>query len=187
MTQKASHTSVFTLHTVATAPEGAAEVLDKVQQRYGFVPNLAAYLAEAPVALEGVMSLSALFDKTSLSAAEQQIVLLSASVANDCEYCKAAHSALARKVGIDALTIGDIVEQSALDNPRHAALRELTTELVQKRGRIDNSVIERFLGAGFSKANVFEVVLGVAMKTLTNYANHIASAVPNAEFIAAAS
>ena len=43
-----------------------------------------------------------------------------------------------------------------------------------------------FLATGYTKAQVFEVVMGVAMKTLTNYSNHLAGAVPNPEFIAMA-
>ena len=40
-----------------------------------------------------------------------------------------------------------------------------------------------FLGAGFTKRNVLEVVLVVATKTISNYVNHIAHT-PNDAFMA---
>jgi len=86
--------SIFTQHTPTSAPEGAADVLAKVKERYGFIPNLAAFAAESPLALDSILKLSGEFDKASLTPTEQQIVLLTVSRLNGCSYCKTVHTGL---------------------------------------------------------------------------------------------
>lgn len=174
---------IFTKHTDATAPKGAAEVLSKVKERYGFIPNLAAYIAEAPLVLDSVMGLSGAFDKTSFSPQEQQIILATVSVLNDCSYCRTAHTALSRKAGMDDKTLKAVLDISPLPDKKQNALRDFTRALIEERGQVDEEKIHAFLGAGYTKAQVFEVVLGIAMKTLTNYSNHLAGAEPNREFV----
>ncbi len=66
------------------------------------------------------------------------------------------------------------------------ALRDFTKAMVEERGRLQEQQVRRFLEAGYTKAQVFEVVIGVALKTLTNYSNHLAGTRPNPEFVAMA-
>ncbi len=90
--------SQFTLHTPDSAPEAARALLQDTREKMGFVPNLYAHLANAPAVLEAYLGLGAQFDKTSFSPVERQIVLLTVSVENGCEFCVAAHSMIARKM-----------------------------------------------------------------------------------------
>lgn len=178
--------SIFVQHTAATAPEGAAEVLAKVKERYGFIPNGAAYLAESPIVLGAVLALSAAFDKTSLTPQEQQVVQLTVSARNDCTYCRTVHTGLGRKAGLDGATVRATVAGEPLADRRLNALRDFARALVEDRGRVPEAKIDDFLSAGYTRAQVFEVVMGVALKILTNYCNHLAGAQPNAEFVAMA-
>lgn len=178
--------SVFTKHTTETAPQGAAEVLAKVQERYGFIPNLAAFVAESPVTLGALLGLVKAFDETSFSPQEQQIVLLTVSLTNGCAYCKTVHTALSRQSGLDDATLQALLNFDPLPDSKQNALRDFAQSVAQQRGHLDEGTVEAFLQAGYSKAQVFEVVLGVSMKTLTNYSNHLAGAEPNAEFLAMA-
>jgi uncharacterized peroxidase-related enzyme len=178
--------SIFTQHTDKTAPQGAAEVLAKVKQRYGFIPNLAAYVAESPLVLDAVLNLAGAFDKASLTAQEQQIVLLTVSTLNECSYCKTAHTALGRMAEIDGTTLQAAVALEPLSDPRLNALRDFTRKVVEEKGWVKDGDVQAFLAAGYTKAQVFEVVMGVALKTLTNYSNQLAGAVPNPEFVAMA-
>ncbi|MBI5718724.1 MAG: carboxymuconolactone decarboxylase family protein [Burkholderiales bacterium] len=176
----------FTQHTDITAPKGSAEVLAKVKARYGFIPNLGATIAESPVALDALLNLIAAFESTSLTPQEQQLVLLTASVSNDCNYCRTVHVGLGRQAGIDAATINATLDAGPLESRKLNALRDLTAALVEQRGRVDEEKIHAFLSAGYTKAQVFEVVMGVAQKTFTNYCNHLAGVEPNVEFVAMA-
>ena len=99
-------TSGFTIHTVESAPDGSRETLAKAQDRYGFIPNLLGVLAAAPAAVNGYVTLSGIFAESSLTPVEQQVMLLSVSFENGCDYCVAAHSGAARlaRVSEDVVT-----------------------------------------------------------------------------------
>jgi len=178
--------SLFSKHDETTAPAEAATVLMAAKKRYGFVPNLAAYLAESPLALGAVLKLSEQFDQTTLSPQEQQLVLLTVSAMNGCSYCKTAHAALGKLADMSANTLKSIIEFKTLNDSRLEALRTFTMAVLEENGWVDEQKIQAFLAAGFTRAQVFEVVLGVALKTMTNYSNHLVGAEPNEEFVAMA-
>jgi len=178
--------SIFTKHDETTAPTEAATVLAAAKQRYGFVPNLAAYLAESPLVLDAVLKLAEQFEHSTLSAQEQQLVLLTVSALNGCNYCKTAHTALGKMADMSSDTLKSIIGFTPLQDARHEALRRFTREIVEAKGWLEEKQIQAFLDAGFTQAQVFEVVLGIALKTITNYSNHLAGAEPNEEFLALA-
>lgn len=177
---------LFIQHTTGTAPEEAASVLARISERYGFIPNLAAYLAESPTVLDGLLTLAGAFDRTSLTPQEQQIVLLVISTLNGCDYCKTAHTGLGRVAGVDGETLKSVTSLEPLANPKLNALCQFTRKVVEERGWVDESEVRAFLASGYTRANVFEIVLGVALKTLTNYCNHLTGTAPNPEFLAMA-
>jgi len=164
--------SNFTFHTIESAPEASKPWLEKAKQGMGFLPNLYTALAESPIALEAYLTLSDLMTKTSFTPQEQQIIMLAASVENECDYCVAAHSSGARMFKVDK----DVVEAIRNDEPfadaKLQALRAFVQATVRDRGRVDKE-LQDFFDAGYNKQQALEVVFGVAMKTLSNYANHL--------------
>lgn len=111
---------------------------------------------------------------TSLTPIERQVALLSVSFENDCRYCMAAHSQMALKAGagkemVDALRGGDPLPDLRLD-----ALARFARALVRDRGWVGEDEVQGFLRAGFGKAQILEVLVAVATKTLSNYTNHLA-------------
>ena len=89
-------TSVFPGVHGDEVPAASRPILEKVRKSFGFVPNLFATFANSPTLLEGYLTLDGVFSKASLSPAERQLVLLTASVADECAYCTAAHSTVAK-------------------------------------------------------------------------------------------
>jgi AhpD family alkylhydroperoxidase len=177
--------NTFVQHTPESAPEKARPMLEGAIAKLGFLPNLYAHLAEAPAALEAYFSLSAQFDQTSLTPTERQVVLLAASVENGCEFCVAAHSMIAQDmVGVPAETVNALRASGALGEARLDALAGFTRALVRDRGWASEGISAAFFGAGFTRQLAIEVVLGVAMKTLSNYANHLTGTPTNPEFAA---
>ena len=167
--------TAFKIHTIESAPLAARGTLEAARQKYGFVPNLLGELAGAPPALKAYVTLSELLSQTSLSPGAQQLVLVAASMANGCHYCVAAHTAGLKMVGfaddqIDALRNGRPLADAKLE-----ALRVFTIRVVERRGQVDDADVQRFVNAGHAREQVFDVLLGVAMKTLSNYSNHIAN------------
>ena len=90
--------STFKLHTLDSAPAGSLPILETASKTLGFIPNLYAHLASSPSALQGYKQLGALLEQSGLTPEEQQVVLLTVSAENGCEYCVAAHSFLARNM-----------------------------------------------------------------------------------------
>ncbi|MFU8896924.1 MAG: carboxymuconolactone decarboxylase family protein [Gammaproteobacteria bacterium] len=164
----------FALHTVETAPEAARPLLQGIHNKLGFVPNLYAFLAESPAALGAYLTLSDRLGETSFTPTEQQVLALAVSAANRCGYCMAAHSTIARHmVQVPGAIVDALREGQRLDDARLEALRRFAEAVVADRGEVLGPPLESFLAAGFSHQQVIEVVLGVAMKTLSNYANHL--------------
>jgi len=166
--------SSYQVHTTDTAPQGAAELLKKAEEKYGFVPNILGVMAEAPAILKAYMTLAGIFDETSFTQTERQIVLLAASLSNECEYCMAAHTAIANMQDVpndvvDAIRNNDPIEDSKLE-----ALRRLAQEIADTKGNPSEKTLKAFLDAGYAQGQILEVILGVGFKTLSNYTNHIA-------------
>lgn len=164
----------FQVHTKESAPAASVPFLEAAEKKFGFVPNLIGELAESPVTVEAYLTLAGIYAKSSFTPAEQQVVSLTANFENECHYCMAAHSAGAKMAklsdaAIDALRTGSTIPDTKLE-----ALRVFARKVVVQRGWVDPSDIEAFLGAGYTKAQVLEVVTGVAVKTISNYVNHIA-------------
>ena len=172
----------FTMHTKQSAPAKSLPLLEGAEQAFGFIPNLLGVLAEAPSALRAYLGLSRALETASLKPVERQVALLSMSFENDCHYCMAAHSAGAHRVGasdgmVEALRCGE-----PLPDPRLHALSTFTRAVVRTRGRVGEDEVQRFLDAGFEKAHVLEVLVAVAMKTLSNFTNHLAATEVNEVF-----
>lgn len=166
--------SEFSVHSPETAPEGSRQALDNAQRSFGFVPNLIGMLAEAPAAAEAYLALGELFGGTSFSPVEQQVVLLATSFSNRCDYCMAAHSVVAGMQGVAPDIVSALRDGRTLEDSRLEALRRFTTQVVESRGVVDDGALDRFLAAGFERRQVLEVIVGVTMKTLSNYSNHVA-------------
>jgi alkylhydroperoxidase family enzyme len=61
----------------------------------------------------------------------------------------------------------------AVPDPKLNALVALTKEIVSERGHVRAQTTENFLAAGYRKEQVLEVLIGVALKTISNYLDHI--------------
>lgn len=164
----------FRLHDTASAPEGGKPLLEAVQKKYGFAPNLIRTMVESPAAAEGYMTLSGIFDKSGFSPVERQVVLLSTSAENGCTYCMAAHSAIAKMAKMPDDVLEALREGKKIKDKKLEALRSFTRTMVEQRGWADEKAIKAFLDAGYQKRHVLDVVLGIAVKTMSNYVNHIA-------------
>lgn len=172
----------FDIHTVETAESPAAEMLGDIEKAYGFIPNLYGMFAESPAALRAYMTMSKIFDESSFSATERQLIILVASRHNECNYCMAAHTVVAGMQKVPADVIEAIREDRPIRDSRLETLRTFTTAVIEKRGWVSNDDISTFLAAGFSRAQILEVIVGISFKTLSNYTDHIVDTPLDAAF-----
>lgn len=163
----------FIVHTKETAPENSLVLLQDAEKAFRFVPNLIGMMAESPALTKGYLSIAQIFDETSFSPTQRQVIILTASRYNQCHYCMAAHSVIAEMQKVPQ----DVVDAIRNDNPiadvKLEALRKFTTQVVDKRGWVSNEEIQAFVDAGYARQQILEVILGISFKTLSNYVNHI--------------
>jgi len=177
----------FTVHSAESAPAQSRPQLEAIGRNFGFVPNLFGVFAESPAALHGALAIHEAFSKSSLTPVEQQLVMLAVSEANDCEFCVAAHSTLAKRFAkVDPALVAATRRRQPLADARLDALVTFTRKVVEQRGMLDEAEITAFLEAGYTRAQVIEVLLGVGMKTFNNYVDHIAHIPLNDQFKAEA-
>ncbi|MDE2621644.1 MAG: carboxymuconolactone decarboxylase family protein [Betaproteobacteria bacterium] len=173
----------FTFHTPENTSGRSHELLEGIKKGYGFVPNLFAYMAESPEALEAYLALNELVSKTSLTPAQQQIALLAVSVENHCPFCTVAHRAMGKLKGAKAQTLEALASGTQILDASDRALATFAQRMTNSRGNPGNQEIQAFLDAGFSRQQIFEVILIVAIKTLSNYSNHLTQPQPNPELL----
>jgi len=166
--------SSFRIHDIDTAPEASRPLLENSAKAFGRIPNLHAVMAESPEHLEAYKTLHALFERSSLSKVERNVVWMTINVENACHYCVPAHTAIALMQGVDADIVDALRSGTALKDARLEALRQFTLAIVRQRGQLEETQVAQFLGAGFTQRHILDVLLGLAQKTMSNYANHLA-------------
>ena len=164
----------FQLHTKETAPEGGAELLERSEKAFGRIPGLHAVMSESPQHLEAYQKLHELFQQTSLSTVEQNVVWLTINVEHECHYCVPAHTGIAHMQKVPQDVIDALRDNTPLADPRLEALRDFTLKVVRQRGHVSDADVQTFLDAGFTKRNVLDIILGLAQKVMSNYVNHLA-------------
>jgi uncharacterized peroxidase-related enzyme len=164
----------FTIHTLASAPESARPILEQLKQGIGFVPNLAATMADSPRVLEAYTTLHAVFTRGSFTPVEREIVAMATSYDNQCTYCMAAHSTFAKAYGAGESDLHAVRAGKEPTDPRLAALTKFTHQVVRKRGQVSAEDIHTFLHAGFTQPQLLEVLIGVSQATLASLVHHMA-------------
>jgi uncharacterized peroxidase-related enzyme len=165
-----------TLPLVTDADAGAdtAAHFAKARESMGFVPNTYAAMGNSPGLLttyrDGIEWFRA---KSGFTPAEREVVLLTISRFNECTYCMAAHSFTARLAKTPAAVIEAIRTDTAIPDPRLAALATFTRTMLETAGRPSTDSLDAFRAAGYTDHQVLEIVLAVAVKTISNWTNHL--------------
>ncbi|MGB6487380.1 MAG: hypothetical protein WBE91_10895 [Steroidobacteraceae bacterium] len=163
----------FPVHTIESAPEQSKPSLEAFQGAFGMLPNLVGAMSTSPVLISSLVGLFQKVHGGSFSEDQIQILLLTNAVTNASAWPVAFHSALALKAGVDPADVKAIRERALPPNPKNAALSTLARTLIEKRGRLDDADVSRFLQAGFDKARLLEVIGVVAASTITNYTGNV--------------
>ncbi|HEY4047131.1 MAG TPA: carboxymuconolactone decarboxylase family protein [Acidobacteriaceae bacterium] len=168
---------LFAPLTIATAPEGSKPILENIQKSLGFIPNLMAIFANNPTVLRGYLALERAYENGSFTPRERQIILLATSVENHCSYCASAHSTIAKAfLHTPAEVIAAVVYNTPVPDAKLNSLVTLVKEIVRERGHAKDETIQNFIAAGYRKEQVMELLIGIALKTISNYLDHISPA-----------
>jgi len=174
--------SRLTIHTVESAPEAARERVEAAHKANGFLPNLIGVLANAPAALETYQVVGGINGKTSLTPAEREVVQITAATLNDCGFCVAGHTKLSlQKLRMSESVVEALRRQEPIEDAKLDALAHFSVAVIQKKGQVSDDELAAFRAAGYNDQQALEVVLGVSLATLCNYANSLAQTPINPE------
>lgn len=171
--------TVYTLKTdpvtTETASEHGRQLLESAEQALGFSPNMYKAIAISPITLDTYMhGYQLLRERSDFSPTEQEIIFLTISRYHGCSYCMSAHSMLAEKAsGVPANVLKAIRDGEPLPDKRLAALNRFVHVMVDTRGLPLEQDVQEFLDAGFTEPQILQVVLAIAVKTLSNFSNHL--------------
>jgi uncharacterized peroxidase-related enzyme len=152
----------FDIHTVDTAPEGSREAMRQLQASVGFVPNLAAAMAESPPLLNGFLAVRHLYEHGSFTPGERQVLSLTAAYENDCAWCMAFHTFMALKDGVSPESVEALRYGRAPVEHRLRVLSDFARTVIDRRGAVTESDLTALSTAGYTRAQALEVVLGAA-------------------------
>lgn len=157
----------------ATATGRARELLDGVEKKLGFVPNLLRTMAHEPAVLETYLAVGDSLGRGRFDAKTREAIALATAGANACDYCASAHSAISQSLKVDDAEISARLAGRSSD-PKLAAALAFARQVVATRGRVDEADLAAVRAAGHDDGAVIEIVANVAANILTNYLNHVA-------------
>ena len=166
---------IATPPTIDASPAASQPLLQAVERQLGSVPNLFRLAANSPAALEGYLAMSGALAKGALPAATRERIALAVAEVNGCGYCLAAHTYLGKNLA--KLADDEIAANRAggsLDAKADAAVR-FAARVARARGHVDAAAVQAVRDAGYSDAQLVEIVQHVALNTWTNYLNEVAA------------
>ena len=142
-------------------------IFDHMQNAYGMVPNLYATFALNETALADYLALQN--RKSTLSAKEREIINLVVSQVNDCKYCVPAHTAVGKMHGFTDDQILEIRRAQISFDGKYDALAKFVKETTINRGRPSENAADSLFEAGYTKANVVDIMVIIGDKIISNY------------------
>jgi AhpD family alkylhydroperoxidase len=168
--------TMFTRHTIESAPPASRRAMAAVTGKRGYLPAGVALLAESPEALEGFLRLSATFDACTLDPLAREVVIMTVAARNGCHLCVAMHTARLAALGADPALAAALRSAAPLADARLDAVRAFTLRVLDTAGEAGDQALGEFLGHGFTRRNALEIVLGIGAYTLSTLANRLTGA-----------
>jgi uncharacterized peroxidase-related enzyme len=167
-------TRIATIASIEAAPPAAQPLLEGAKKALGSVPNLFRTVANSPAGLEGYLGLNGALSKGSLDAKTRERIALAVAEINGCGYCLSAHAYMGKNLA--KLDDAEITanRNGASNDPKADAAVGFAAKIVRERGHVSDADVAAVKLAGYDDAQIIEIVLHVALNTLTNYVNEVA-------------
>jgi len=152
-------------------PADSKLALDTFARNIGFTPNMLASFAQSPVAFNAWAALRGSLNKA-LDVKTREIFSLAVSEVNGCNYCLAVHSLAASMARLPAEEI-ILARKGHSSDPKRDAAVQFARKVIETRGQVSDADLRTVRDAGYTEANVMEIVALVAMYSLTNFFNNV--------------
>ena len=174
--------------TLEDADPKARDILTKTKASMGMIPNMYANMANSPAMLQTYTDGYSLFrTESGFTSVEQEVVLLTISRENECHYCMAAHSFVADNMSKVPTDVTDAIRSDhPIEDKKLSALVDFTRTMLVSRGHPSQSDVAGFLQAGYAESHILDIILALAVKTISNYSNHAFDTIVDDAFAARA-
>src|SRR5215217_9361837 len=180
--------SRYPVPSLDAMPEDIRVRILKVQEKSGFIPNVFLMLAYRPDEFRAFMAYhDALMDKPGgLTQAEREMIVVTTSAVNQCQYCVVAHGAILRIRAKNPLIADQIAAnyRKADITPRQRAMLDFAMKVAQRAEAVDVADSAALRGHGFSNDDVWDIAAIAAFFGMSNRLANFASLRPNDEFYA---
>lgn len=161
----------FIVPTRDEVSENNQAIFDHMTKNFGMVPNLYATFALNDNALADYLALQN--RKSTLRVKEREVINLVVSQVNECRYCLGAHTAMGKMAGFSDEQILEIRRAQISFDDKLNALARLVKETTINRGKPSANAVEAFFAAGYTKANLVDVVIVIGDKIMSNFLHGI--------------
>ena len=153
-------------------PTDSKQLLDTFTRYFGFTPNMLATFAQSPIAFNSWAVLLGSLSKA-LDLKTRDSIGLAISEVNGCNYCLRVHSLTAEHVA--KLPADEILlaRKGWASDPKRAAAVQFAHKVIETRGNVSDANLKAVRDAGYTDANVMEILALVAMYSLTNFLNNV--------------
>lgn len=168
--------SVFTDHTIESAPPAVRRTMTGTMRELGFVPVAMARMAGSPELLDGFSRLNGIFEDSSLDPLAREVVVMTVATRNGCHVCVAMHTARLTALGAGTAVIAALRAAAPLADERLEALRVFTIRVLDTAGDVGDDALAEFLRHGYTTRAALDVVLGIGTYTMSTLANRLTGA-----------
>lgn len=165
--------SRISIPTLDNVPEASKAILDAVHKQLGTVPNLFRLIAVSPATLNAYTSFQSGLSR-SLDVKTRERIALAVAQVNGCDYCLSAHTYLGlnlAKISAEEIALN---RKGASNDAKANAAVSFASKVARNRGHVSNADIAEVRLAGFTDAQIVEIVGLVAENSFTNYLNEVA-------------
>jgi AhpD family alkylhydroperoxidase len=168
--------SLFTAHTVESAPAAARRLMTATRDHLGYLPAGMARMAASPQLVDGFMKLTAIFESTALDPVAREVVIMTVATRNGCHICVAMHTARLTALRAAPDLIAALRAAEPLPDERLDAVRVFTLRVLDTAGDVGDQALRDFLAQGYTSRHALEVVLGIGTYTMSTLANRLTGA-----------
>ncbi|MBP0622350.1 carboxymuconolactone decarboxylase family protein [Cupriavidus consociatus] len=153
-------------------PADSKPTLDAITRSIGFTPNMMATFAQSPIAFNSWATLLGSLSKA-LDVKTRDSIGLAVSEVNGCNYCLTVHSYTAEHLAKLPADEVILARKGRANDPKRDAAVQFARKVIEARGNVTDADLNAVREAGYTDANVMEIVALVAMYSLTNFFNNV--------------
>lgn len=148
------------------------DIYSSLQHSYGKVFNIFQGMGNSAAALQAYLSMSKALASGDLSPEDREVVYLGVSQSNGCDYCVAAHTGVAKKVGLSDDQI-KAIRRFEPESSQHQSLLTFVRRVMETKGFVEDADVEDVRQAGYTDGQIAEAVGYIGLATFSNYFNHV--------------